>query len=150
MSEESILQYITCTYDDLETFSANGDTFIFYDPEHKFPMATLVTSDYNDTFSDLNRPGVFRLNIGVGKETFQLLFGAKPSLPSWSDPPEAYDGPFDFTVLDTVLPHPVYGRQYWVSVLNPSDETFENQVKPLLAEAYEISERKYAKRKTRA
>jgi hypothetical protein len=35
------------------------------------------------------------------------------------------------------MPHPVYGRNHWVCVLNPSDSTFES-VKPLLAEAYQI------------
>ena len=36
------------------------------------------------------------------------------------------------------MPHPVYGRQSWVCVLNPSAETF-GRVKPLLREAYEIA-----------
>ena len=41
------------------------------------PFATIVTKDYTgfDTASDLNRPGVFRLNVGVGRDTFRALFG---------------------------------------------------------------------------
>src|SRR5919201_1444819 len=49
-----------------------GDSFFFYDPDGKpsarrMPFATIVTKDYDgfDTASNLNRPGVFRLNIGV-------------------------------------------------------------------------------------
>ena len=43
----------------------------------------------------------------------------------------------DYTTLDKVLPHPVYAPQHWLSILNPSDATFESTVKPLLEEAYE-------------
>jgi hypothetical protein len=42
--------------------------------DHRFPFATLVTSDEYDRFSDLNRPGVFRLNVGVSKRTFSVGF----------------------------------------------------------------------------
>ena len=52
---------------------------------------------------------------------------------------------YDFTLLDQVLPHPVYGKLYWVCVLNPSDTTFE-AMRPLLAEAYELAVGRYAKR----
>jgi hypothetical protein len=31
----------------------------------------------------------------------------------------------DFTALDQIMPHPVYGQMFWVCVLNPSPETFE-------------------------
>jgi hypothetical protein len=51
----------------------------------------------------------------------------------------------DFTTVDKLLPHPVYGWMSWVSVLNPSAPTFE-KVKPLLAEAHALAAAKYAKR----
>jgi hypothetical protein len=35
------------------------------------------------------------------------------------------------------MPHPVYAPQHWVSILNPSDATFDTVVKPLLDEAHE-------------
>jgi hypothetical protein len=120
-----------------------GDTFFIYDPNgnlpanRQFPFATIVTKDYGDfdSASNLNRPSVFRLNIGVSKETFGKLFGseAAPGTPSG-----VIDGAFDFAELDRLLPHPIYGRNHWVCVLNPSDATFES-LKPLLAEAYEIA-----------
>ena len=37
-------------------------------------------------------------------------------------------GGHDFTALDRIMPHPVYGKMYWVCVLNPSDETFRTFV----------------------
>jgi hypothetical protein len=75
------------------------------------------------TPSDLARPGVFRLNIGVGKATFERLI-------------EPIGEP-DYAVLDRVIPHPVYAKQRWIAILNPSRETFDQVVKPLIAEAYE-------------
>jgi hypothetical protein len=46
------------------------------------------------------------------------------------------------------MPHPVYGKMYWVCVLNPSAATFE-AVKPLLAEAYQAAAGRHAKREER-
>jgi hypothetical protein len=66
---------------------------------------------------------VFRLNIGVGRATFERLVGGRSE--------------HDFAQLDTVLPHPVYAKQLWVSVLNPSAETFQEIVRPLLDEAHQ-------------
>jgi len=66
---------------------------------------------------------VFRLNIGVGKATFERLVGAM------TDP--------DYAVIDAIVPHPVYAKQRWIAILNPSWSTFDETVKPLVAEAYE-------------
>ena len=62
-----------------------GDTFFIYDPNRdfedtrRFPFATIVTKDYGDfdNASNLDRHGLFRLNIGVSKKTFAHLFGAE-------------------------------------------------------------------------
>jgi hypothetical protein len=43
----------------------------------------------------------------------------------------------DHTAFDRILPHPVYAKEVWVCVLNRSRHTFEEQVKPLIAESYE-------------
>jgi hypothetical protein len=54
-----------------------GDTFFMYDPgRNKLPFATLMTKDYGefDNTSRLNRPDVFRLNIGLRGDTFRQLF----------------------------------------------------------------------------
>jgi hypothetical protein len=145
MNEEAINQYILDTFEGITTYTtetesgtasvASGDTFYFYDPERKFPFVTLVTADNYEKASNLSRPGVYRLNIGVGKETFRKLFG--------SGPVPVEDSGYDFAVLDKVIPHSVYGRMHWVSVLNPSEATFAEQVRPLLDEAYAIAVRRY-------
>lgn len=164
MDEASITQYITDTFDGLDVVVASraagspevawGDIFFFYDPgrdlppDRRFPFATIVTKDYADfdCASNLNRPSVFRLNVGVSKETYRSLFGAQTSL---SGAGGDVNGGYDFTALDQLLPHPVYGRMHWVCVLNPSAATFQAVVRPLLAEAYDLAVSKDAKRVTR-
>jgi hypothetical protein len=61
-----------------------------------------------------------------------------------ASPPHASD--FDFAALDRLMPHPIYGRMYWVSLLSPSVATFEPVVRPLLAKAYELAVAKQARR----
>jgi hypothetical protein len=156
MNEAEVVQYITRELAGVDSVVDSGNSFFFYNPDpnippgHMFPFATLMTNELNDQFSNLSRPSVYRLNIGVSKQTFRSLFGS-PELPAYGDmapgPDSSYD--FDFTALDELLPHPVYGRQYWMSVLNPSAETFETKVKPLLAEAYQMAVRNFDKKAAR-
>ncbi len=157
MDEAEISRYITDTLEGVDAVVDSGNSFFFYNPDsnlppdHKFPFVTIMTNDLNDQFSNLDRPSIFRLNIGVGKRTFRSLFGV-PLLPSDSDDTAESsdnDSNYDFTALDELLPHPVYGRMYWVSVLNPSEETFEMKVRSLLAEAYELAVSKYNKQAAR-
>lgn len=148
MDEASIIQYITRTFDDVYVVDAWGDRFFYYNPDRNQPdeiyFATLKGQDDDyDNVSNLNRPSVFRLNIGISKPTFQSLFGDQP-MPSARE----IDTSHDYTSLDQLLPHPVYGRMHWVCVLNPSEATFET-VQPLLAEAYDLAVEKYAKRAAR-
>ena len=145
MNEASITQFIVDTFNGIETVTVDGNTFFFYDPTRKFPLATLMTNDLNDRASNLDRPSVFRLNIGIGKQTYRSLFGAQPPASGTDD---AVESGYDFTALDQLMPHPVYGRQYWVCVLNPSAATFQ-AVRPLLAEAYGLAVSREAKRAAR-
>jgi Family of unknown function (DUF6194) len=152
MDQDAIIRYIAETFAGLEIVRPTdgmgaGDTFFYYDPQHdldpthRLPFATLVTKDYGeyDNSSQLDRPGVFRLNIGVSRDTFRKLVGYAPGEAG------AESTPVDYTALDTVIPHPVYATQMWVCVLNPSSATFES-VKPLLAEAYSIVAARHANR----
>ncbi len=157
MNEADISRYVTEAFEGVDVVVDAGNSFFFYNPDsnvppdHRFPFVTLVTSDLYDQFSNLNRPSVFRLNIGIGKQTFRSLFG-DPARSSGSDSAQisgVNGSSSDFTALDQVMPHPVYGRMYWVCVLNPSDETFETQVRTLLAEAYELAVSKYKRQAAR-
>jgi hypothetical protein len=157
MDEAAITRYIADTFAGVDVVHpeavggpeiAHGDTFFIYDPErnleskYRFPFATIVTKDYGDfdRASNLNRPGVFRLNIGLSKETYRSLFGPQPT-PGAAG---VVDTGHDFTALDQIMPHPVYAPQSWVCVLNPSDATFQT-LRSLLAEAHNLAVGRIAK-----
>jgi hypothetical protein len=101
--------------------------FFCLDPEKHFPnFVTIVWIDDfdGDKVSDLtNRPGVFRINIGVSRETFDRVAGSDPN--------------HDPAAFDRFFPHPVYAKQHWISILNPSDSTWRDVVLPLIAEAHD-------------
>jgi hypothetical protein len=122
---EAIKHTILGLYPETDLVEIPGGAFFSLDPEKHFPnFATLVWADeVSDEASNLSRPGVFRLNLGVTRATFERLVG------SMSDP--------DYTAFDRLLPHPVYAKQLWVSILNPSADTFRDVVLPLLAEAHD-------------
>ncbi len=104
-----------------------GDMFFYATDDHTppaMPFATIVHRDYPgfDEASNLNRDGVFRLNVELGRATLEAR------LPAWEP-----DG-FDFAVADRLIPHPAYWRQGWASIINPTDERLL-EVLPLLIEA---------------
>ena len=147
VNQEDIIAYVASNFDGVNIMRPDdgpgaGDTFFIYDPERdlpdnkQMPFATIVTKDYGDfdNLSKLDRDGVYRLNIGVSRETFRTLFPT--------------DTEHDFAAFDTLMPHPVYAPQSWVSVLNPSEPTFES-AKPLLAEAYQRAARRVTSRHSR-
>jgi hypothetical protein len=120
----TVVQYILETYPETDVVEGMNAWFFSLDPDKHWPnFATIVTTDEHDDASDLDRPGVFRLNIGVDKATFDRVAEADP------EP--------DYTAFDRLLPHPVYGQQHWISVLNPTDTTFTTTVVPLLALAHD-------------
>ena len=149
MNETSVREYIESTFTGLDIEEASGDTFYFFDPERtlppdrRIPFATVVTADNYEKVSNLDRPGVFRLNFGVRPQTYRSMFGAQPRWPA--DGAAAVDTGHDFTTLDQLMPHPVYAPMSWLCVLNPSDATFET-LKPLLAESYDLAVPRYARR----
>jgi hypothetical protein len=147
MDEAALTHYITETFSGVDVVTANGDCFYMYDPEHNlpadrcFPFATLVTGDRYDQVSQLDRPSVFRLNIGVSRDTYRGLFGPPPVR---LGPEGVVETGHDFAALNQLLPHPVYAPQAWVSVLNPGEATLET-VKSLLAEAHALAIQRHAK-----
>jgi len=123
---EAIRRTILERWPETDLVTIPGAWFFSLDPETHWPnFATIVTTDEHDDGapSDLARPGTFRLNLGVGRETFQRVAGADPAP--------------DFAAFGVLLPHPVYAKQHWISILNPSDATFTDVVVPLLTEAHD-------------
>lgn len=147
MRKEEVAYYISGKYRGLVTVHAWGEQSFFYNPEGKLPrgvyFATLKDKDGdNDKASALNRSGIFRLNFGVSKPTYEFALGKRPVRPVAGG---VVDTGHDFTQLNTLLPHPVYGWMAWVCILNPDKECFRG-LHPLLDESYKLVLQKYAKR----
>ncbi|MBO0828103.1 MAG: erythromycin esterase [Streptosporangiales bacterium] len=121
------------------TTEANGDWFVFYDPDavtqpdSRFPFCTVVTGDRYDAASDLDRdPGSYRVNLGISGESYEQRLGDAPRQAAGR---EVIDTGVDYTSRDTVMPHPFYAPLHWVCVVNPGERT-RRQLCELLDDAY--------------
>jgi hypothetical protein len=124
-SPEVVVAYIVETWPETDVVEAMNAWFFSLDREKHWPnYATLVTTDEHDDASNLSRPGAFRLNMGVDRETFERVAAAAGSAP-------------DYTAADRVMPHPVYAAQLWICIVNPSERTFREVVMPLLRIAHD-------------
>jgi hypothetical protein len=114
-----------------------GDAFFYYAPDgemprHTQPYGTIVTKDYpDDTASQLDPPGRWRVNVQVGRTARPALLGPE------HDPAAA----------DVLLPHPVYGALGWICVVNPGERTTGTVVR-LLREAHEAARARAARRRS--
>src|SRR6476661_10878733 len=138
MTEDEVVRWILAMSANVDRVIADGSHFFFYnppgeEPDHRFPFATIVTNNNYDDGSDLDRPGVYRLNVGVSRQTFEALF-----------PKDAPVMAVDRTALDALFPHPDYARMFWLSVLNPTDTW--PRVEPLLTEAHAMAKRRHDRR----
>lgn len=151
MSATELRRYICETFDGVEVLENLGDAFFIYDPERilpptrRLPFATIVTGDHYDSVSGLDRPGAYRVNIGLTKATYVRRFGSPPTR---RDADGVLDTGYDHAAVDTVVPHPHYASQYWVSVVNPGPATLDT-VREMLAEAHALAARKYARWRAR-
>lgn len=137
IDEQFITSYITDTFELVGTTVNLGYTFFFYRDDHIHAFATIAsTGNEYEKVSNLDRPGVYRLNIGLSRETFQEMFG-KGKIDT---------SVYDFTALDTIMPHPDYSSQHFICVLSPGQATFDDKIRPLLAEAYDVAMKRYNKR----
>ncbi|WP_141807206.1 DUF6194 family protein [Nocardia bhagyanarayanae] len=116
-----------------------GDTFFYYAPDgvvpRTQPFATIVTKDYpDDQTSRLNRPDTFRVNFFAGKEAFTDHLGRTPRDPAPDDT--------DPSATDTLIAHPVYGKQGWLAVVSPGPRT-ETTVLELLRAAHNLARSRF-------
>lgn len=147
MNRDDIIFDIKNTYIGLVQNTNWGEVGLFYNPEMKLKkgvyVVTFKESDgANDTSSNLDRKDIYRLNIGISKNTFIDLFGYLPQRPKAGG---VIDMDYDFTELDVIMPHPVYGWMSWICVLNPSKSTY-SKLQLFIAEGYKLALEKYSKR----
>ncbi len=130
-----------------------GDHFFYYSPDgtvpqHTQPYATIVTKDYpDDTLSNLDAEGRWRLNIHVGSaRARQLARDSASGVDSNSvDSSGADSSGVDFSEVDTILPHPVYGRLGWIAIVNPGQRVGATALE-LLRDAHEDERRRVHRR----
>ncbi|MFF1560599.1 DUF6194 family protein [Streptomyces sp. NPDC058279] len=114
-----------------------GDAFFFYAPEGRVPgnvqpYGTIVSKNYpDDTASDLDPPDRRRVNVHVDRAAYRELIG---------------EGPHDYTAVDQVLPHPVYGALGWICVVNPGERTTGTLLR-LLRSAHDAARCRFERRR---
>lgn len=150
MQAADIVEQIVNDFDGVIPKSSWGETSLFYNPGRLLPngvyFCTLKEKNgENDKASGLDREGVFRLSIGISMATYERYFGSKPKRPVKGG---IIATGHDFTALNELMPHPIYGWMSWVQVLNPSASTFES-IRPLIAEAHANAIVKFNKKTAR-
>ena len=148
MIPDKILNYCLQNLEGTVLVKSWGEKGIFYNPDHVLKRGVYILTvkekdGDNDKGSGLNRENVYRVNLGIRKSTFVELFGTIPKRPPAGG---VVDMDYDFSVLNEILPHPVYAWMAWICALNPSEQTFE-ELKPYIQEAYEYAKEKFKKRR---
>ena len=124
---QAIRDWITTTYPETVVAEAMGATFFSLDDKHWPNFATIVDH------------GRARHGHAIGPGSGRRVPAERRR---WEGDVRASGRPdagrrVDYAALDRVIPHPVYAKQRWLAILNPSHETFEEVVQPLIAEAHE-------------
>lgn len=114
-----------------------GYSFFFVGDDHMVPFVSIADSDNEyDSVSNLDREGVFRVNIGVSRATFESLFA------------DSQTENVDYSALNVFLPHPEYSKQHFVCILNPTGENAEI-TKKLMVEAHGIAASRLQRKKSK-
>jgi hypothetical protein len=133
--DQAEVEAFVASMQDVQRKDNYGYVFFFVGDDHLLSFVTVANVDNEwDNVSNLNREGVFRINIGISRETFDTLIG---------EPSE----PVDYSVLNTFLPHPEYAKQNFICILNPDGENAE-KTKELIREAHAIAAKR-AQRKAK-
>ena len=148
MNANQLEHWILENYDGVIVTDAYRERSFFYNPDGSLPkgiyFATIKESDGpNDKASNLNREGIYRFSIGVGKKHFQQLFSDVPKRPAKG---EFVQMSFDFTKTGLLMPHPIYAWLGWVCINNPESPNFDF-LKQLLDISYQNAMIKFAKKK---
>ncbi|MCI1985151.1 MAG: DUF6194 family protein [Lactobacillus sp.] len=108
-----------------------GYAFFFVGSDHRLPFVSFAAADNAyDAVSQLDRAGIFRINIGVSKASFQALVGESSNR--------------DYTAVNTFLPHPQYAARNFICILNPEGPNVQ-KTKTLIEEAHALASRQAEK-----
>jgi Family of unknown function (DUF6194) len=148
MNAVELENWILTNYQGIIVMDAYRERSFFYNPDGSLPkgiyFATIKESDGpNDKASFLDRENFYRLSIGVGKKVYQNLFGQVPNRPEKGGIIN-YD--FDFSIIEVLMPHPIYAWMSWVAINNPSKINLET-IKHLFDINYQTVITKFATKK---
>ncbi|MDX1995557.1 MAG: DUF6194 family protein [bacterium] len=130
MEPSEVVEFIT-GLDNVQQSESFGYQFFFVGDDHRLPFVTIADSDNEyDYVSNLDRDGVYRVNIGISKKTFESLLE------------DVNVEGLDFSVLNVFLPHPDYWKQHFVCILNPSGANAD-MTRTLIIEAHSIAADRY-------
>lgn len=151
MDPKSILAQLSTALPGVVQKPSWGETALFYNPGRVLPNGvyffTLKDRDgANDCASNLDRKDVFRISFVLQRERYTALFGSLPGRPEKGG---VVATGHDFTKLDELMPHPVYGWMAWAQILSPSAQQFE-QIFPLIEAAHGMAVGKFDRRVRRA
>ena len=147
MKPESIIKHIAENFHGVVPKSSWGETSLFYNPGKALPNGVYFCTikeknGENDKSSELDRAGIFSVSIGINKSSYEKLFGLKPPRPAKG---RIINTGHDFTALNTLMPHPIYGWMNWVQILNPTETAF-TEILPLIEEAHACAVVKFNKK----
>jgi hypothetical protein len=147
MKSEHIISKIVQQFHGVVPKASWGETSMFYNPGNIMPngvyFCTIKERDGpNDKASNLNRDNIYRLSFGLSEESYRQYFGPKPKRPSKG---QTIAAPFDFSKVNELCPHPIYGWMCWVQILSPTSEKLD-EVLPLITEAYHSAKLKLESR----
>nr|WP_199156743.1 DUF6194 family protein [Pedobacter sp. ASV2] len=135
MSLQRIEKYLREKLNNVQEEQSFGYHLFFYGTDHRLPFVSTAGSDNEyDNVSKLDREDVFRVNIGVSKESFAKLF-----------PESGIE--CDFTTLNTFLPHPHYAAQNFICILNPAGENLI-QTLQFIDEAHLLAKKRFEKKQS--
>ena len=148
MTPDEVLKYCLETLEWTVLVDSWGEQGVFYNPDGKLKRGIYILTvkekdGANDKSSKLDRKDVYRVNLGIRRNSFSKIFGAIPARPAKGC---VVNMDYDFSSINTLLPHPVYAWMGWICILNPSKECFD-ELKPLIQEAYACAKEKYKRRK---
>jgi len=125
MSQAEIEKFIT-SLPNVEHQDSMGYRFFFVGEDRMSPFATIASSDNeHDSRSNLDRDGLYRINFGLSKATFEELVGGT-----------AVDK-CNYSELNVFMPHPDYAKQRFVCILAPTGSQMA-RTKALLEESHSI------------
>lgn len=84
---DDIVAHVRAVHEGVNDGTNWGERGLFYNPGGRLPKGTYILTfkekdSENDRASRVDRPGVYRLNLGLSKPTFTALFGAIPRRPA--------------------------------------------------------------------